>query len=84
LSALYVYIYEAITLVAITFVSTLVVWVRRQHPARRYQGSDAGYVAISVAIWKATGPSSLSEGKRQVLCRDLGRDIILVAFFLKG
>ncbi|MQM21621.1 hypothetical protein Taro_054664 [Colocasia esculenta] len=45
-SALHVYIYEAITLVAITFVSALLVWVRRRHPARRHQGSDAGYVAI--------------------------------------
>ncbi|MQL97621.1 hypothetical protein Taro_030310 [Colocasia esculenta] len=45
-SALHVYIYEAITLVAITFVSALLVWVRRRHPARRHRGSEACYVAI--------------------------------------
>ncbi|MQL91695.1 hypothetical protein Taro_024317, partial [Colocasia esculenta] len=38
------------------FVSALLVWVRRRHPARRHRGSDACYVAIR----KATGPSSLS------------------------
>ncbi|MQL73379.1 hypothetical protein Taro_005711 [Colocasia esculenta] len=37
---------EEITLVAITFVSALLVWVRRRHPARRHRGSDACYVAI--------------------------------------
>ncbi|MQL79173.1 hypothetical protein Taro_011622 [Colocasia esculenta] len=47
-SALHVYISEAITLVAITFVSALLVWVRRRHQARRNQRSDACYVAISV------------------------------------
>ncbi|MQL91493.1 hypothetical protein Taro_024106 [Colocasia esculenta] len=27
-------------------ISALLVWVRRRHPARRHQGSDAAYVAI--------------------------------------
>ncbi|MQL86647.1 hypothetical protein Taro_019173 [Colocasia esculenta] len=45
-SALHVYIYKAITLVAITIVSALLVWVRRRHPARLHRGSDVWYVAI--------------------------------------
>ncbi|MQM15114.1 hypothetical protein Taro_048055 [Colocasia esculenta] len=85
------------------FVSALLVWVRRRHPARRNRRSDACYVAISsvraceesdgvaVATRRRRRASRiqglitfcpLREEKRQALCRDLGRDIILVAFFL--
>ncbi|MQL70207.1 hypothetical protein Taro_002499 [Colocasia esculenta] len=50
--------------VPLGLISALLVWVRRRHPARRHQGSDAAYVAIR---------------RRREKCRDQEGDRTIVA-----